>query len=110
MTPERSASCSWSGDQVTAIRAQLKRLTGSPVLQQSPRKQRLLRHIVEATLSGAADRLKGYTLGVEVFPRGVELDPIIDRFVRVEVGRLRSRQIEFYSEQGAMNRVLIECP
>jgi adenylate cyclase len=110
MTPERSASCSWSGDQVMAIRAQLERLTGSPVLQQSPRKQRLLRHIVEATLSGAADRLKGYTLGVEVFDRGVEFDPNIDPIVRVEMGRLRSKLIEFYSDQGATDPVLIELP
>jgi adenylate cyclase len=110
MTPEGPESCGWSAEQVTAIRAQLKRLTGSPVLQQSPRKQRLLRHIVEATLSGAADRLKGYTLGVEVFDRGVGFDPNIDPIVRVEMGRLRSKLIEFYSEQGAMDRVLIELP
>src|SRR5664280_1280747 len=110
MTPEGPESCGWSAEQVTAIRAQLKRLTGSPVLQQSPRKQRLLRHIVEATLSGAADRLKGYTLGVEVFDRGVGFDPNIDPIVRVEMGRLRSKLIEFYAEQGAMDRVLIELP
>jgi len=93
-----------------AIRAQLERLTGSRILQQSPRKQRLLRHIVEATLSGAADRLKGYTLGVEVFDRGVEFDPNIDPIVRVEMGRLRSKLIEFYSDQGATDPVLIELP
>jgi TolB-like protein/Tfp pilus assembly protein PilF len=110
MTPEGPESCGWSAEQVTAVRAQLDRLTGSPVLQQSLRKQRLLRHIVEATLSGAADRLKGYTLGVEVFDRGVGFDPNIDPIVRVEMGRLRSKLIEFYSEQGATDRVLIELP
>lgn len=110
MTHEGPESCGWSGEQVIAIRAQLERLAGSPVLQQAPRKQRLLRHIVEATLSGAADRLKGYTLGVEVFDRGAGFDPNIDPIVRVEMGRLRSKLIEFYSAQGATDRVLIELP
>jgi len=95
---------------VLAIRAQLERLACSPVLQQSPRKQRFLRHIVEATLAGAADRLKGYTLGVEVFDRGSDFDPNVDPIVRVEMGRLRSKLIEFYSEQGTTDRVLIELP
>src|ERR1035441_6517346 len=110
MTPEGPESCGWSGEQAMAIRAQLERLTGSAVLLQSPRKQRLLRHIVDATLSGAADRLKGYTLGVEVFDRGAGFDPNIDPIVRVEMGRLRSKLIEFYSDQGATDRVLIELP
>lgn len=100
----------WSAEQVTAIRAQLERVAGSSVLSQSPRKQRLLRYVVEATLSGKADRLKGYTLGVEVFDRGGDFDPNVDPIVRVEMGRLRSKLIEFYSDRGATDRILIELP
>jgi TolB-like protein/Tfp pilus assembly protein PilF len=100
----------WNREEVSAIRAQLERLLGSPHLQQAPRRQRLLRHIVEATLSGATDRLKGYNLGVEVFDRGTEFDPNVDPIVRVEMGRLRSKLVEFYSDQGFTDAVLIDLP
>lgn len=112
MAPEGSeALCTgWNSEQMAAIRAQLARLAGSTVLQQSPRQQRLLRHIVEATLAGEVGRLKGYTLGVEVFDRGADFDPNIDPIVRVEVGRLRSKLIEHYASAGATDPVVIEIP
>ena len=55
-------------------------------------------------------RLKGYTLGVEVFDRGADFDPNIDPIVRVEVGRLRSKLIEHYASAGATDPVVIEIP
>lgn len=92
------------------VRAQLTRLLQGSCLRAAPRQQRLLSHIVEATLAGDADRLKGYTLGVEVFDRGVAFDPNIDPIVRVEMGRLRSKLLAYYSEEGAGDPLLVEVP
>ena len=91
----------WTEAQTAAIRAQLARLLEGASLRSAPRQQRLLRHIVEATLAGDADRLKGYTLGVEVFDRGADFDPNVDPIVRIEAGRLRSKLLAHYAGEGA---------
>ena len=50
-----------------AIREQLARIIASSVFAQSQRRQRFLAYVVEERLAGRGDRLKGYTIGVEVF-------------------------------------------
>jgi adenylate cyclase len=87
------------------VRDQLARLLEAGELRHAPRQQRLLRHIVEATLAGNAARLKGYSLGVEVFDRGADFDPNVDPIVRVEVGRLRSKLLAHYATAGADDAV-----
>ena len=44
---------------------------------------------VEATLRGAGDRIKGYTIAVEALGRAENFDPQADPIVRVEAMRLR---------------------
>src|SRR5688500_9752198 len=87
----------WGEAQLTAIHAQVERLLSCPGLRRAPRQQRLLRHLVDATLAGDGERLKGYALGVDVFDRGADFDPNIDPIVRVEAGRLRSKLLEHYA-------------
>ena len=101
---------SWSEARQRSIRDQLARLLGADELRQAPRQQRLLRHIVEATLAGDAARLKGYTLGVEVFDRGADFDPNVDPIVRVEAGRLRAKLLVHYATVGADDAVVIDVP
>ncbi|MGI9418208.1 MAG: hypothetical protein ACR2RA_10275 [Geminicoccaceae bacterium] len=93
-----------------AVREQLTQIVGSPEFSQSGRLQSFLTYIVDEALQGRADRLKGYTLGVEVFGREQDFDPAIDCIVRVEAGRLRSRLKSYYMEQGRDDPILIELP
>ena len=93
-----------------AVRAQLSQIVGSPEFRQSERLQSFLTYVVVETLEGRADRLKGYTLGIEVFGREQDFDPAIDCIVRVEAGRLRSRLKSYYMEQGRDDPILIELP
>lgn len=93
-----------------AVRAQLSQIVGSPEFSQSGRLQSFLTYIVDEALEGRADRLKGYTLGIEVFGREKDFDPAIDCIVRVEAGRLRSRLKSYYMEQGRDDPILIELP
>ena len=93
-----------------AVRAQLGQIVGSPEFRQSGRLQSFLTYIVDEALEGRADRLKGYTLGIEVFGREQDFDPAIDCIVRVEAGRLRSRLKSYYMEQGRDDPILIELP
>lgn len=69
-----------------------------------------MRFVVEQTLAGEGDRLKGYTVAIEVFDRPADFDSQSDPLVRVEAGRLRRRLIEYYAEEGRADPVKIELP
>jgi adenylate cyclase len=69
-----------------------------------------LRFVVEETLAGRGDRLKGYTIAVEVFAKPETFDAQSDPLVRVEAGRLRRRLLEYYHGDGQSDPVRIELP
>jgi adenylate cyclase len=94
----------------TEIRAELERILASRCFQQAGRASHFLRFVVEETLAGGGQRLKGYTIGVEVFGRPADFDAQSDALVRVEAGRLRRRLVEYYAGEGAGNRVRIDLP
>jgi len=92
------------------VRAELARVLGSTVFAQAGRSTEFLRFVVEETLQGRADRLKGYTIAIEVFGKPPEFDAQTDPLVRVEAGRLRRRLIEYYHAEGSGNAVRIALP
>lgn len=94
----------------TDIYQQLDRILSSPMFADAGRLQRFLTYIVEHTLSGAPERLKGYTLGVEVFDRPGDFDPAVDSIVRVEAGRLRAKLREYYDGPGAADPITFSIP
>ncbi len=92
------------------IRAELDRILGADLLAGATRLSRLLRYIVERTISGEGDQLKEYVLGVEVFDRPPSYDPRLDSIVRVEARRLRAKLEEYYLGPGAANPLVISIP
>ena len=92
------------------VRAALDRVLGAVGFANADRLSRFLRYLVEETLSGRADRLKEYVVGVEVFDRPDGYDPRTDSIVRVEARRLRAKLEEYYRGAGAADDVLIEIP
>ena len=96
--------------ELTILNECLDKLLSSPIFIKSQRQQELLRYLTKETLSGNAKRLKGYTLGIEVFKRGSDFDPAIDAIVRVEVGRLRAKLLEYYKYYGLSDPIVIELP
>jgi len=93
-----------------ALETCLDKVLRSPVFAKSPRQQDLLKYLTRETQAGNAGRLKGYSIGVEVFGRGTDFDPALDAIVRVEVGRLRSKLREYYDQYGRSDEILIELP
>ena len=67
----------------------LERMAASEAFRGSPQLIAFLRYVVEATLRGQADRIKGYTIATEALGRTVDFDPQADPIVRVEATRLR---------------------
>ncbi len=94
----------------TDVRAELDRILAGRCFQQAGRASHFLRFVVEQTLAGGSARLKGYTIGVEVFGRPADFDAQSDALVRVEAGRLRRRLVEYYASEGAADPVRIELP
>jgi adenylate cyclase len=95
---------------IVKARACLDRILASPYFVQSERQQRFLKFIVTETLAGHTDRLKGYTIAVEVFDRDVGFDPAIDAIVRAEAARLRAKLREYYEREGRTDPVRFELP
>ena len=77
-TPEDAAA--GEGD----VRAQLKRILSSAEFNVPDRLRRFLLYIVNETLSGRSDRIKAYSVAVEVFGRDARLDIQSDPVVRIE--------------------------
>ena len=96
--------------EIAKARICLDRILASPCFVQSERQQRFLKFIVTETLAGHTDRLKGYTIAVEVFDRDVSFDPAIDAIVRVEAARLRAKLREYYEREGGTDPVRFELP
>jgi len=92
------------------VRAELARVLGSSVFAQATRATEFLRFVVDETLAGRADRLKGYTIAVEVFGKPADFDAQSDPLVRVEAGRLRRRLVEYYHGEGRDDEVRIALP
>ncbi|MDZ4212397.1 MAG: hypothetical protein U1C59_11870, partial [Methylotenera sp.] len=105
-----SSLTKWNSNDLTLLDECLDSMLLSPVFEKSHRQQDLLRFLVKETLAGNAQRLKGYTLGVEIFGRGTDFDPSVDAIVRVEVGRLRTKLREYYSLHGQSDAVLLDLP
>jgi TolB-like protein len=93
-----------------AIRRQLDRVLASAQFANAPSMRKMLRFVVEHALEGRADRLKEYTLGVEVFGRGGDFDPRQDTIVRVQARRLRERLVEYYDAEGRADPLRIGLP
>jgi TolB-like protein len=107
-------SCDSSFESPLAARAlierHLERLLASDAFDASERNRRFLRFIVEETINGRSDRLKGYTIALAVFDRDSEFDPQTDPVVRIEAGRLRRSLERYYLTEGARSEIRIMIP
>lgn len=92
------------------VRDALERVLSSEMFARSERARDFLRYLVHQDLAGNADRLKGYSIAVDVFGRDGSFDPATDTVVRVQAGRLRDLLDQYYSGEGADDMVRISIP
>ena len=92
------------------VRAELDRICNDKLFRETTRMKRFLRYIVDETLDGRGDRLKGYVIGLEVFDRPDSFDPQADTIVRVQAGQLRRRLDLYYADVGKSSLVRILVP
>jgi adenylate cyclase len=92
------------------IRQQLEKILASPEFQTSPMLCDFLRFVVEKTLSGCAQEIKGYTVATEVFGRKADFDAGKDTIVRIQGGRLRRALERYYLTIGGQDPIRIDIP
>jgi tetratricopeptide (TPR) repeat protein len=99
-------------DELTSsdIRAEVDRMSVSDVFLSSPQLVAFLRFVIESTLHGKQDRIKAYTIGVEVLRRDTKFDPQIDPIVRVEATRLRRAIERYYATAGVDDPIIVDVP
>lgn len=92
------------------VRDALERVLSSEVFARSERARDLLRYLLEQDLAGNADRLKGFSIAIDVFGKSEQFDPATDTVVRVQAGRLRDLLDQYYAREGADDPLRIAIP
>jgi hypothetical protein len=95
---------------VEAVREQVDRLLHSKTFEASDVHRRLLQYLADKAISGEADRLKEYTVGIEAFRKPETYDPKHDSIVRLQVGRLRQKLAVYYQNEANGDTVLVTLP
>ena len=92
------------------VRLQLERILQSESFRGSESMRHLLTFLADKFLSGDADQLKEYSIGIDALGKPSSYDPRSDSTVRVQIGRLRQKLAEYYSVEGATDTFLLEIP
>lgn len=92
------------------IEAQLFRLLETVDFRKSRAASQFLKYVVDESLNGRAERLKGYTIATVALGRSRDFDPQISSAVRVQAKRVRSLLHNYYLAPGTQDRVYIELP
>lgn len=93
-----------------AVRETLERVLRSGTFGRSERARDLLRYLIDREQAGEAERLKGFTIAVDVFGKDAEFDPSTDAVVRVQAGRLRDLLKQYYATEGACDPLRVIIP
>jgi len=95
---------------VEAIRLTLQKVFESEFFRDSERIREFLEYIVHETLEGRGDRIKSYSIGIEVFKRNAGFDPSSDPIVRTTANRMRASLERFNNSPENTNELIISIP
>ena len=96
--------------ELEANQTQVQRIVQSKAFRTSEVHRSLLQYLAEKSLSGTADSLKEYTVGLDVFAKPASYDPRQESVVRMHVARLRQKLAEYYRTEGLGDPVIVDVP
>jgi hypothetical protein len=96
--------------ELESLQTQIQRILKSKAFRTSEVQRNLLAYLAERSLSGNADSLKEYTVGLDVFAKPSSYDPRQESTVRMHVGRLRQKLAEYYRSEGADDPIVVDLP
>ena len=92
------------------IEQQIQKIFSDPFFTNSDILRKFLTFIVDQTLSGHANWLKEYTIGVNVLNKSADFKPQDNGIVRIHAGRLRRALHHYYNSVGALDPIHISIP
>jgi adenylate cyclase len=92
------------------VKAQMERILNSPEFKATDAQRAFLQYVVEKTLAGHADAIKGYTVATEVFGRHEDFDQATDPIVSIQANKLRRALERYYLVAGQKDPVRIDIP
>ena len=96
--------------RMDAERQQIERILQSKAFRGSEVQRSLLAYLGEKSLTGDADSLKEYTVGLDALGKPESYDPRHDSVVRVHVARLRTKLGEYYRTEGVADPIRVDLP
>src|SRR5262250_3535954 len=96
--------------ELDSSQVQVQRIVSSKTFKTSEVHRNLLTYLAEKSLSGDAQNLKEYTVGLDVFGKPSSYDPRQESVVRMHVGRLRQKLTEYYRTEGTDDPVVVDLP
>jgi hypothetical protein len=96
--------------ELDANQVQIQRIVASKAFKTSEVHRNLLNYLADKSLSGDAQNLKEYTVGLDVFGKPATYDPRQESVVRMHVGRLRQKLTEYYRTEGQEDPVIVDLP
>jgi hypothetical protein len=93
-----------------ATRAQLDRILQSKIFRSSEVLRHLFSYLTEKSLSGEADDLKEYAIGLDALGKPSSFDPRQESVVRMHVSRLRQKLAEYYRTEGVADPIVVDLP
>ena len=77
--------------ELEALHSQIQRILQSKAFRTSEVQRNLLSYLADKSISGTADALKEYVVGLDVFAKPASYDPRQESTVRMHVARLRQK-------------------
>jgi len=96
--------------ELEATHAQIQRILQSKAFRTSEIHRTLLSYLADKSVSGTADGLKEYTVGLDVFAKPDSYDPRQESTVRMHVARLRQKIGEYYRAEGLEDPIVVDLP
>jgi TolB-like protein len=95
---------------VTAVEEELERIFKDSHFTESAILRKFLSFIVQETILGRANRLKEYTIAINVLEKPLNFNPQENGIVRIHAGRLRRALSQYYNEMGCDDQIVITIP
>ncbi|MSV34108.1 MAG: hypothetical protein EXQ47_00720 [Bryobacterales bacterium] len=97
-------------DRIVLNQEQVRRILQSKAFRTSEVHRNLFHYLSEKSLSGEAESLKEYTVGLDVFAKPESYDPRQESVVRMHMARLRQKLAEYYRTEGADDSIVVDLP
>jgi hypothetical protein len=92
------------------VREQLNRILLSRHFAKAKKKSRFLEFVCEQALSGNAEGVNEYVIGVDIYERAADFNSGEDSIVRVQAHEIRKSLKAYYDEEGHEDHLRIDLP